>query len=415
MKKRIITIIITAIMSLIVNQAVMAEDSDLSGRNQTMFTGERIAVNIHIEEAANIIPQNMVFGIYSTEGQFLGAQRVWVADVAANHRISFEVPQYYLGDTFYLKLFSGAEKIQYASDFYKKDEMITLETYTYVDDNGKRIYGYEFDVSASPISGEYVKTDANGWELYFKNPAKLIDGVCMIPIFEYLDALEIRENTSVNNYGRIDITLNGHKVTFFVDGNDMYADDIVTYSNVTPMKINGTVYVPFRFLVEGLGGNITVKNENGYLSVSAALRGDILKSSEKFVNDNKIRSKTNYLIWVSKSNFKVTVFENINGIWKEKDVFECSIGAADTPTVTGEFEYFSKEARWSYPTYYVGPIMRFYKGYALHSTLLRYNGDSADGRLGKKISHGCVRLAPNNINWMAENIPLYTKVYVTEV
>ena len=57
--------------------------------------------------------------------------------------------------------------------------------------------------------------------------------------------------------------------------------------------------------------------------------------------------------------------------------------------------------------------MRFYRGYALHSTLLRYDGSDADARLGKKISHGCVRLAPESINWMVDNVPLYTKIYVT--
>lgn len=417
MKKNFFAVIMAAVMTLTAAPTVLAETAteNTTASRQTMFTGERVAVNIHIEDAANLIPQNMVFGIYNSEGRFLGAQKIWVADVAANHRMIFELPEYYLGETFYLKLFSGAEKIRYAYDFYKEGDMIPLETYTYTDNSGERVYGYEFSVSAFPFSSKYIKTDANGWELYFKNPAKLVNGVCMIPLFEYLEALEMSQSAQVNNNsGRIDIEANGHKVTFFINGNDMYADDKVTYSDTTPLKVNGVIYVPFRFLVEGLGGTITAENVNGQMSVSAALRADVLKESEKFVNDNKIRSKTNYLIWVSKSKFTVTVFENVNGLWKELDAFICSIGAPDTPTVTGEFEYFSKEARWSYPTYYVGPIMRFYHGYALHSTLLRYNGASADGRLGKKISHGCVRLAPENINWMADNIPLHTKVYVTE-
>lgn len=421
MKKSILAVILSAAMALS-GTAALANESDglpeaaytLTER-QTMFTGERISVSVHIEDAANIIPQNMVFGIYNADGQFLGARHIWVADVAANHKINFEVPQYYLGDTFYLKLFSGAAKIQYASGYYNPGDMIPLETYTYVDESGDRVYGYQFSISATPVSGAAVKAYANGWELYFKNPAKVVGGVCMIPMFEYLDALEMRGSAEVNNdSGRIDITSNGHKVTFFLNGNDMYTDDKVTYSETTPMKINGVIYVPFRFLVEGLGGTLSVGTENGCLKVSAELRGDSLNVSERFVNDNAIRSKTDYLIWVSKSKFTVTVFKDMNGIWKEQDAFQCSIGAPSTPTITGQFEYFSREARWSYPTYYVGPIMRFYKGYALHSTLLRYDGSNADGRLGKRISHGCVRLAPANINWMVDNIPLHTKVYVTE-
>ena len=57
--------------------------------------------------------------------------------------------------------------------------------------------------------------------------------------------------------------------------------------------------------------------------------------------------------------------------------------------------------------------MRFYKGYAIHSTLLRYDGSDYDGRVGKQISHGCVRVKPENINWMVSMIPLYTKIYIT--
>jgi len=30
------------------------------------------------------------------------------------------------------------------------------------------------------------------------------------------------------------------------------------------------------------------------------------------------------------------------------------------------------------------------------------------------ISHGCVRLKPDDINWLVETIPIDTKVYVTE-
>ena len=57
--------------------------------------------------------------------------------------------------------------------------------------------------------------------------------------------------------------------------------------------------------------------------------------------------------------------------------------------------------------------MRFYKGYALHSTLIRYNGTPYDNRVGVKISHGCVRIRPEGINWLVQNIPLYSRVLVT--
>ncbi len=134
---------------------------------------------------------------------------------------------------------------------------------------------------------------------------------------------------------------------------------------------------------------------------------------EKFVNDNDIKSETDYLIWVSKANFKVNVFESKAGKWKYIKDIPCSIGATDTPTVTGEFVYHQQQPKWQYDGYYVGPIMRFYKGYAIHTTLINNNGTDRDARVGKMISHGCVRVRPTDMNWLINFIPLNTKVFVT--
>ena len=135
---------------------------------------------------------------------------------------------------------------------------------------------------------------------------------------------------------------------------------------------------------------------------------------EKFVNDKRITSDTEYLIWVSKTNFKVNVFYNNLGTWKYAKDIPCSIGAVDTPTVSGEFVYHQQQPKWQYNGYYVGPIMRFYKGYAIHTTLINNNGTDRDARVGKMISHGCVRVRPNDMTWLIYYIPLNTKVYVTE-
>ena len=34
--------------------------------------------------------------------------------------------------------------------------------------------------------------------------------------------------------------------------------------------------------------------------------------------------------------------------------------------------------------------------------------------VGVNISHGCVRLHPSDINWIANTIPFYTRIYITE-
>ncbi|MBQ7960531.1 MAG: L,D-transpeptidase [Clostridia bacterium] len=138
-----------------------------------------------------------------------------------------------------------------------------------------------------------------------------------------------------------------------------------------------------------------------------------LEEAEKVVNDNKIKSDTPYLIWVSKSDFKVSVFLEREDGWECIKHFGCSIGAPDTPTITGQYKYIEQLKKWDYGTYYCGPIMRFYRGYAIHSTLLYNDGTDYDGRIGKMISHGCIRVRPENINWLMYYVPLNTKIYIT--
>ena len=135
--------------------------------------------------------------------------------------------------------------------------------------------------------------------------------------------------------------------------------------------------------------------------------------AENHVNEMKVWSDTPYLIWVSKANYKVSVFLRDNGKWNFIKEFGCSVGAPGTPTVTGQYKYYQYQKKWDYGSYYVGPIMRFYGGYAIHSTLVNNNGTDRDGRIGKMISHGCVRVRPESINWLTSYVPLGTKIYIT--
>ena len=138
------------------------------------------------------------------------------------------------------------------------------------------------------------------------------------------------------------------------------------------------------------------------------------EKAEKYIAQMGITSETPYLIWVSKANYKVSVFLKENERWDCIKTISCSIGAPKTPTVTGEFEYHQWQSRWQYDGYYVGPIMRFYQGYAIHTTLINNDGSDYDGRVGKMISHGCVRVRPDDMEWLTYYVPLNTKIYVTD-
>lgn len=166
------------------------------------------------------------------------------------------------------------------------------------------------------------------------------------------------------------------------------------------------------YAARGENGELILCNE-GFIEVEP-ITATYMYSKEKHVNDIAVWSNTPYLIWVSKANYTVNVFYRENGRWNFIKDFPCSIGAPSTPTITGQYVYHQYQPKWQYDGYYVGPIMRFYNGYALHSTLVNDDGTDRDGRVGKKISHGCVRLRPDDIKWLSETIPLDTKIYLTE-
>lgn len=158
-------------------------------------------------------------------------------------------------------------------------------------------------------------------------------------------------------------------------------------------------------------GELVICNE-GYI-ITTPLTASKKYVAEKHVNDNAIWSNTPYLIWVSKANYTVNVFFRENGRWNLINELPCSIGAPSTPTITGQYTYHQYQPKWQYNGYYVGPIMRFYRGYALHSTLIYNDGTDKDPRIGEQISLGCVRLRPDDIQWLVDTIPLDTKVYIT--
>ena len=139
----------------------------------------------------------------------------------------------------------------------------------------------------------------------------------------------------------------------------------------------------------------------------------IVPALESFVNENEVESRTEYLIWISKSTHTVNVFKGKKGFWHHYKSYPCALGAPKTPTIEGQFEYIERLNRWTYPNYYCGPVMRFHNGYALHSTLIRYNGTPYDDRVGVNISLGCIRLHPADIEELVSFIPFKTKIYIT--
>ena len=135
----------------------------------------------------------------------------------------------------------------------------------------------------------------------------------------------------------------------------------------------------------------------------------------RWVNLQGYSSKSKYLIWVNLTYQRVNICEGSQGNWELIRTCLCGSGKPSTPTIKGVFAVTYKQNAWSYGSYYCGPVVRFYSGFAFHSRLEYWpmgSGRFYDARIGFPISHGCLRMYDDDIWFIYNNIPSGTTVVV---
>ena len=131
-----------------------------------------------------------------------------------------------------------------------------------------------------------------------------------------------------------------------------------------------------------------------------------------YITESGYESDTDYLVWVNIQRQKVNVFTKSGGMWITVGEFTCAAGTNRMPTVKGVFKYFQRDAMWDLGSTCVRPALRFFEAYALHSIIIYKNGRVYDGTLGRPASHGCVRMAVNDINWIDKRLKIGTTIVV---
>nr|WP_081794775.1 L,D-transpeptidase family protein [[Eubacterium] cellulosolvens] len=126
-------------------------------------------------------------------------------------------------------------------------------------------------------------------------------------------------------------------------------------------------------------------------------------------------SATNWLILVNRGSRTVQLYTGSRNNWTENRKIVCDVGAAATPTITGEYALGAKmlyfmtgDCRCWYASQISG-------GYLFHSVI--YDGQSSpvnivDGTLGQAVSHGCVRMDIKDAKYIYNNVPSGTKIYI---
>ena len=123
-------------------------------------------------------------------------------------------------------------------------------------------------------------------------------------------------------------------------------------------------------------------------------------------------SSSKYLILVNRDACKVGIYTGRKGTWKETKYWSCSPGKPSTPTISGIFRVGAKGKYFDSGVARCHWYTQFKGDYLFHSVLYRRNGSLYDGRLGMKLSHGCVRLDINNAKWIYDIVPRGTTVVI---
>jgi len=185
--------------------------------------------------------------------------------------------------------------------------------------------------------------------------------------------------------------LGAHVGAFEVDGSLYYGNPSTGYvARNTNVLLDGTFYRADN------DGRLSVIDIGGNYAMWAKAQG--------------YTSSTNYLILINCSDHLVGVYYGGYMNWTCIQMYACGNGKDSTPTVKGSFTVRGKGYSFGsgFTCYF---YTQFYGDYLLHSILYYQNSWTVmDGRLGMGVSHGCVRLATENAEWIYDNIPLGTRV-----
>lgn len=377
------------------------------------LTSTSVSVDIYIGNHQVELDSSAHFNLFNADGVLVGTDEHWISGDTEHIRLEFTVEPYEMGEKFTLGFVDGFHSLTYYSLTQGPGSLFELETYAMTDESGNIVLGNSFAMDAEPNFERGLNFYYNGELIELSPRGRLVDGTGMMPADCIADALGIM-SAYHEEYNSYTMSLGSQQLIFNID--NVYATFLGNDINLShaPVWIDGSIYIPVRDTLEALGCTIDLWQDADHIDVIAPLSPVVQEyRSRERVNREGITSRTNYLIWVSKSDFTVKVYKGSRYNWECIRTAPCAIGAPGTPTIEGQFEYKYAGGRWDYGSYYVWPTMMFYGGYALHSTLRATGGGMWDDRVGVMISHGCVRMHPVDIDWIYATIPVGTRIYVT--
>lgn len=410
----IATVCSTGIIALATEGEVVSE----AVTEETAVVSEYVAAPVVLEAQNEILfhaeinstekkERHFAFLLYACDGQTeLGRKYINTKNWETSFNVKFSVPEYNIGEKFIIKLFSDNAELIYNGLSGKE---AILETYVTSDEAGNIVYQTSFYGEIRPYDEKIVKIKVENNTI---NTDYRVFGNEIYVSEDFIKELNVSVTRNKDSW-----TLKSQTENFYMN---FYKDNIYATRNSEGYNLNypvyeenGKAFLPLYDIAVYFACSYSESGESERIISMKKSYYSKDTTKEKFVNSSGVSSRTNYLIWISKSTYTVNVFTGSKGNWHLYKSYPCALGAPRTPTIEGQFEYIERLNRWSYANYYCGPVMRFHNGYALHSTLIRYNGTPYDDRVGVNISLGCIRLHPADIQELVSFTPFKTRIYIT--
>ncbi len=127
------------------------------------------------------------------------------------------------------------------------------------------------------------------------------------------------------------------------------------------------------------------------------------------------------MAYVKRSKSRVYVYGwDGSGYNEELKVFRCSCGKPSTPTLKGTYYCIGPISEWYYmqsSNVWVKYAFQIKGNYFFHSVLFSHKGNkyptsTSVRNLGSNVSHGCIRLAVDDIKWLYEHGTVGMKVVI---
>lgn len=132
---------------------------------------------------------------------------------------------------------------------------------------------------------------------------------------------------------------------------------------------------------------------------------------ERFANVKGFSSNSRYFVWVDIDRQVLNVFTGSKGKWILTKSIDCSTGTNKTPTLRGTNTLKERGSSFgSYNTLGAKYWVRYSGNYLIHSLPYQY-GKITDYTLGKRSSHGCVRVSVANSQWIYKTLPSGTVIW----